>query len=279
MSRLSSLLRSAMRRSLNWLGLAPRRRQAEVSYRRLDHWVAGSDHGWAGAGVAARFEAGAHGAHYLEVLPFGPGIAEAPASKEILSGLKRTGLEEGVLLDFGCGNGAVRELLRSTGRTDQWAYVGIDVNPQMVASCRRRFPQDRFEVVPVDDPLPLQDSSVNVVLASGVIEMVDDPSRLLSEWRRVTDKWVMVYRLGTRSDRPSAIYLQSVRHAWGIEEHAFRVFNTSELHAMIAAAGLEIVWREVSPASGQWSPPDDAVPVQHYLYLLRKAPIPSGGVL
>ena len=244
---------------------------AAYEYRRLDRWVRGASNGWTSPDVAARFEAGTRGGHYLEILPFGPAMASAPAAQEVLELLARTGLEEAVLLDFGCGNGAYGALLAASEATGRWRYVGADVNRLCVESCRRRFPGDRFEVVPEDGPLPFAAASVDVILASGVVECVEDPNTLLEEFRRITRAWVLLCRLGVRPDTPPAMYWQTVRHAWGLEAHCFHVFNRTDLDAMIARAGFEIVWHGVSPASGEWVAPDDPVPMRHFSYLLRRA--------
>jgi ubiquinone/menaquinone biosynthesis C-methylase UbiE len=259
-------------RVMRVMGVASANEPADIQYRRLEEWPAATDAGWTGEGVARRFEAGTRGERYLELLSFGPAIARSSAAREVIRGLQRTGLEEGVLLDFGCGNAALRELLHASGRA-HWSYMGMDVNATVIDSCRRRYPGDRFEVVADGEPLPLSDGSVDIALASGSLEMVKHPGKALRELRRVNRPWVMLYRVGVRKT-PHGMYLQTVHHAWGTEEHAFHVFSEEELDAMIAAAGLEQLWRGVSPACGQWTAPDDPAPMRHYLYLLRC--LPSG---
>lgn len=240
-------------------------------YRRVERWAPSASNGWDSADVAARFEAGTRGGHYLEHLPFGPTIKEHPAARELLALLSRTSLERAVLLDVGCGNGVLRELLGAAGWLPRWSYWGTDVNTASIESCRRRYPESRFEVVGEDARLPFADQSADVVLASGVLECVEHPGSLLSELRRVTRAWVALCRVGVRPGGASALYSQTVRHAWGLEEHCVHVFTRSDLKEKIAAAGLEIVSEEPSPASGVWLAPDDPVPLPYYTYLLRRA--------
>lgn len=239
-------------------------------YKRLERWMRSASNGWTSPDVAARFEAGTRGEHYLEYLPFGPEITERPAARELLEMLSHTGLERAVLLDFGCGNGVFRELLGAAERTRPWTYIGADVNQMNIASCRRRFPDSRFEVVMEDGPLPFADDSVDIVVASGVLELAERPADLLAEFGRITRAWVGLCRIGVRPQAPPAIYWQTVRHSWGSEEHCFHVFNRADLERMITRAGLEIAWEEVSIASGKWVAPDDPVPLQHFSFLLRK---------
>ena len=52
---------------------------------------------------------------------------------------------------------------------------------------RGRHPGIEFRLVPIDGPLPLEDSSFDLVWASEVIEHVTDTARWLSEVRRVLE--------------------------------------------------------------------------------------------
>jgi hypothetical protein len=239
-------------------------------YRRLERWVPSATNGWDTANVAARLEAGTRGGHYLEHLPFGPTISDHPAARELLALLGRTSLERAVLLDVGSGNGVLRELLGAAGWLPRWSYWGADVNRASVESCRRRYPEARFEVVGGDGRLPFPDQSADVVLASGVLECVEHPGALLAELRRVSRAWVALCRVGVRPGGAPALYRQTVRHAWGLEQHCFHVFTRIDLREKIAAARLEIVSEELSPSSGEWLAPDDPEPLPHYTYLLRR---------
>jgi ubiquinone/menaquinone biosynthesis C-methylase UbiE len=119
-------------------------------------------------------------------------------------------------------------------------------------------------------PLPFPQKSVDVVLASGVLEYFEDPVTLLEEFRRITRKWIALTRVAIRPVKPSAIYWQTVRHKWGVEEHCLHAFNRSDLERMIARAGLAVGYQEVSTAGGVWLPPDESEPTKHYSLLLEK---------
>src|SRR5262245_18883432 len=195
-------------------------------YQRMEHWKPSDSNGWTSASVSARFESGIRGGYYLEYLPFGEAITEEPAAIELLEMLSHTALENGTVLDFGCGNGVLRELLGAARKTPQWGYIGLDINRENIESCKRRYPESRFEVVGERMPLPLGDESVDLVVASGVLELVEHPTDLLTELCRITRDWVALCRVGVRpSSTPSAIYWQTVRHSYGIEEHCLHVFS------------------------------------------------------
>lgn len=241
-----------------------------AEFERIAQWRTSEKSGWSSAPVTGRMEAAARGETDAEVFTFGPGLITYPAARELLAALSHVDKGDAVFLDFGCANGVVAAILAATESTRGWGYIGVDVNGALIEACRRRFPQHAFHQVKEGHSLPLRDASVDVVLASGVIETIADTQTILRELARVTRSWLLLYRVPCRDEQTEALYWQKVYHSWGVEEHAFHVFNEGHLAEMIHAAGLRIVSREVSPASGEWLPPDDSTPVKHFLYVLRK---------
>lgn len=69
------------------------------------------------------------------------------------------------ILDFGCGDG--RLLAHLVRLAPGASIVGVDVVPDAVARCRRRFPRCRFEVGPVTPPLRL-DGGFDLILSYSV---------------------------------------------------------------------------------------------------------------
>ena len=84
-------------------------------------------------------------------------------------------------LDVGCGAGDFTAVLAEAGAR----AVGVEVAQAAVERARARHPGLDFRLVPIEGPLPLEDSSFDLVWASEVIEHVDDTARWLSEVRRV----------------------------------------------------------------------------------------------
>ena len=91
---------------------------------------------------------------------------------------------------------------------------------------------------------------------------------LLAEFRRVTRGWVLLSRLPARKFSASGIYLQTVWHRWGREEHPIHVFRRDELEAMIVRLGFAIESRD--PGVECFMLPGELEPVPHVVYLLRK---------
>jgi SAM-dependent methyltransferase len=73
------------------------------------------------------------------------------------------------VLDVGCGTGEILEILPAV------QYAGYDLSPDYIARARRRFGErGEFHCRAVDDDLPVTPSSVDVVIAHGVLHHLDD---------------------------------------------------------------------------------------------------------
>ena len=84
-------------------------------------------------------------------------------------------------LDLGCGEGTFTELLAHAGAD----VVGADVAEAALARARGARPELAFDLVPIDGPLPYEDSTFALVWASEVIEHVADTARWFAAVRRV----------------------------------------------------------------------------------------------
>lgn len=85
------------------------------------------------------------------------------------------------VLDVGCGEGWFSEALRGAGAEP----VAVDVAAEALRRAERRVPGLVTRLWAHDEPLPLEDVSVDVVWAGEVIEHVADVAPWLSELRRV----------------------------------------------------------------------------------------------
>lgn len=84
------------------------------------------------------------------------------------------------VVDAGCGSGrAVAELAERGARA-----VGVDLDPEMIAVARERWPAGEFHVGDACE-LPLETGSVSYYRADKVLHMLDDPARAVAEARRV----------------------------------------------------------------------------------------------
>jgi ubiquinone/menaquinone biosynthesis C-methylase UbiE len=105
-----------------------------------------------------------------------------PADLGLRSAFLRGELRGGErLLDIGCGAGEFTRIAADEGAQP----IGVDVAEGAIARARRQFPELEFRAVAIEQPLPFDDCSFDVVWAGEVIEHVADTARWLSEVRRV----------------------------------------------------------------------------------------------
>lgn len=83
------------------------------------------------------------------------------------------------VLDLGCGEGDFGAAAAEAGAD----VLGVDVAEEAIRRARARHPELRFEHI--DDTLPTDDATFDLVWCSEVLEHVLDTARILSEARRV----------------------------------------------------------------------------------------------
>ncbi|MCZ7374795.1 methyltransferase domain-containing protein [Micromonospora sp. WMMC250] len=84
------------------------------------------------------------------------------------------------VIDMGCGSGrAVAELAERGAHA-----LGVDVDPEMIAVARERWPAGEFHVGDASE-LPFPTGSATYYRADKVLHVLDDPERAVAEARRV----------------------------------------------------------------------------------------------
>jgi len=84
------------------------------------------------------------------------------------------------VIDVGCASGRLVEQLRARGHS---VVTGVDLSTEAIAACRNRGLDD-VHVMPANE-LKFDDGSYDVVIASDVLEHIEDDLGALLEWRRV----------------------------------------------------------------------------------------------
>src|SRR4051794_37695370 len=82
------------------------------------------------------------------------------------------------LVDVGCGTGATAEALHRFG-----IVTGVDMSPMALECCRRRGLERLMQGVA--EALPLADDSADVLVATDILEHLDDDLAALREFHRV----------------------------------------------------------------------------------------------
>jgi len=145
----------------------------------------------------------------------------------------------GDVLDIGCGN-----MLKAFKPENLRRYVGIDVNPALVANMRRLFPEHEFHLCDVErEPLPVHGQRFDTVLLVAILEHLNDPHRVLAQ---VAEHLRPTGRLVVTTPTPWGMRL----HDWGTrlglfhphaaEEHV-RPYERRALEALLEAHGFKVV--------------------------------------
>ncbi|MGI8428692.1 MAG: class I SAM-dependent methyltransferase [Solirubrobacteraceae bacterium] len=147
-------------------------------------------------------------------------------------------------LDLGCGTGEFTALLAGAGATP----VGVEVAQAALARARLRHPALAFRLAPIDEPLPFEDGSFDLVWSSEVIEHIADTGAWLSEVRRVLGPGGRL-ALSTPDHGRLRVALHGLeRYSEPLGDH-LHLYTRRSLRTVLAELGfLQIEVREVGGA-------------------------------
>jgi SAM-dependent methyltransferase len=133
------------------------------------------------------------------------------------------------VVDLGCGNGALLDEVRA--RLPAASLAGVDLSPEQVALNRARAPQVAWHAMDLDGdrdvPAPLA-GAFDAVVATEVIEHVDDPAGFLRTARRFVRAGSGALLLSTQSGR-----VGETERRVGHRRH----FTREEMRDLLAASG------------------------------------------
>jgi SAM-dependent methyltransferase len=170
--------------------------------------------------------------------------ALAPVAAEVV---RRAGLRPGeTVLDVGTGTGTGAGLAIGEGRR----VIGLDGAEGMLEIARHEVPE--AELIEADfTHIPLDDGSVDVLLAVHALLFASDRVATLAEWLRVTAPGgrLSLSVPGPGSLVPSAV-LGDVYDRYGIEWHVNDYPDTAQLAAWAHGAGWSDVATDADPTTG-----------------------------
>lgn len=150
-----------------------------------------------------------------------------------------------IVVDVGCGEGLVCAYAGHQGAD----VVGLDIESSLIERVNetmRAVPARSFRGIVGDaNPIPLPDGFASVVVATEVMEHVDDPSRFLAELARIGKPGARY--LISVPDPASESIMRVVAPSWYWEKPLhIHVFEHHQVDSLIADAGLKVVDRYAS---------------------------------
>lgn len=139
-----------------------------------------------------------------------------------------------LVLDLGCGTGLITKALQSIGER----FVATDINRWALTRCREHA---SVGVVQADvDYLPLRDESVDLVVATEVLEHLEDPCKALKEIFRVLR--ADGHFVGSAPARSPIWKLRSkLSISCPAEEPFYHLYSKRTMESMLEDCGFEIM--------------------------------------
>jgi len=101
--------------------------------------------------------------------------------------------EDMSVLDIGCAQGGFAAVLAE--HLDEFRYVGIDINADMIGRARTRFPGHTFHVASGTDYAALQDQTFDLVLVLGILHLHESwRDTLRAAWSRTRSCLIADFR-------------------------------------------------------------------------------------
>jgi SAM-dependent methyltransferase len=149
------------------------------------------------------------------------------------------------VVDVGCGDGSVCTYAGHQGAD----VIGLDIEPTLIettAQAMEGVPARSFRGIISDaDPIPLPDGTASVVVATEVLEHVDDPVRIMSELVRIGKPGARY--LISVPDPASESVMKVVAPRWYFEKPLHvRILEHDELDRLCTDAGLVVESRRAS---------------------------------
>lgn len=143
-------------------------------------------------------------------------VSDNPIHQRLLFAYDRaTEYVNGRLLDIGCGEGRGMEYLRQRATS----YTGLDKNPEVLASLRRKYPQDTFLQKNIPPLEGLDTGSFDTMVSFQVIEHIENDRLFVEEIHRVLAQGGLAV-LSTPNR-----HMSLTRNPWHVREYSPKEFR------------------------------------------------------
>lgn len=152
-------------------------------------------------------------------------------------------LEKGFcLLDIGCGDGnLIYSLMKNGLLTNVKSLVGVDLSPKRIEILKKNIKNVKCIVSDACFIPPLNDRSFDIIIASQLIEHVNDDSRLIREVYRLLKTDGIAF-ISSVIKKPNAIYFYKVGGEVRIDPTHVREYSSKdEFIKMIEKNNLKVI--------------------------------------
>jgi ubiquinone/menaquinone biosynthesis C-methylase UbiE len=145
------------------------------------------------------------------------------------------------VVEIGCGDG--HHYRSVTAHSRNVAYIGVDINPAMIAHCTQQYPGQNWMCA--TPPYPFADAQFDFCVLVNVLHHLNSRSeveRILVEASRIAKTVVLFEPL--QSESAPLYALKNVY--WWATDGGSRYLRLGEFRALFAATGLRVVWERYS---------------------------------
>lgn len=149
--------------------------------------------------------------------------------------MNHTRIKSGTLLDVGCGVGQYGVLCERN--YPDIAYTGTDINEFMIEEARRLSPSGIFEVCQFENNIF---DEYDIILASGIIEITDDPPAMLDLLLGKMKHFAILNRI--RLTYEESFNIEETTYCDCVGN--FFVWNVNEIVNLIKKHASIVAWRD-----------------------------------
>ncbi len=144
------------------------------------------------------------------------------------------------LADFGCGTAA--KLARLHAGAPDLNTCGLD-QPNAIAMCQQHYPFGEWIACDLDRPESMPERKFDLIMASDVIEHLDNPDNLLNSMRQVAHEHSLI--MLSTPDRDS---LRGASARIPGNPYHVREWTQAEFASYLASRNLEVITHRLLPA-------------------------------
>jgi SAM-dependent methyltransferase len=137
----------------------------------------------------------------------------------------------GKILDVGCAYGFMLERVQ-----DSFDKFGVDVSDYAITIAKKRLPNVKFAIANVEEGLPFQEETFDIIMCNDVLEHLENPRIALGNIKKVLKKDGILY---INTPNLNSFRKKVLRYA-DEKEHHISLFSHNELLDLLEQVGFKV---------------------------------------